>query len=502
MDRAVPSERIHRPGRALRIALLAASLAVLALPASAGAYVYWSNVFGEIDRANLDGSEADYHFIDGTGQRSGLAVEGTHLYWANPDANTIGRADLDGSAVNQSFITGAAGPRDVAVDGAHVYWTNTTTQAIGRANLDGADPNQSFITGVTPCGLAVDGAHVYWTTANWWTPGTGTISRANLDGSGVDPGFITGLDRPCPTAVDGAHVYWGTSNGDGNNPIGTIGRAGLDGSGVDENFITGTSLLNGIAVDAAHIYWANGDIPESIGRANLDGSAVDQQVIDTNGVPTGVAVDSLPDASATATSCLPATVTFPAAVQCTVTVTDTSAAETAPSAPTGAVAFSSDRAGTFTGAGRCALVATSGSQAACAVTYTALGPGVQTLTASYAGDYAHARSTGSTSVAVAKPSNAFTLAQPQLDRQEGTATVIAKVPGVGKLRVAGYGIEQLSKRARDSGKLKLPIKPTSATRRKLERAGSVKVKPRFTYRPPGGDPRTRSMRLTLKLNGR
>jgi hypothetical protein len=497
MDQAVSREGAHPPGRALRIALLAASLATLALPASAGAYVYWSSFLnGSIGRANLDGSAADDHFIDGVGQAEGLAVDGAHLYWANPYTDTIGRSDLDGSAVDRSFVTGAADPYEVTVDGAHVYWTNATTHAIGRANLDGSNANQSFIPGVAPCGLAVDGAHIYWTTANATTAAAGAIGRANLDGSGIDQGMIPGVDRPCDIAVDGAYVYWTRSNDDFT---GTIGRASLAGSGIDESFVTGTTVLYGITVDASHIYWANGDIPEAIGRANLDGSGVDQRFIDHAEVPTSVAVDSLPDASPTAISCLPASVTLPAAVRCRATVTDTAAA---PSAPTGTIAFGTDGAGTFTGAGKCALVATSGSQATCAVTYMASQAGGRTLTASYVGDNAHAGSAASTLLAVAKPSNAFTLAGPKLNRQKGTATVIAKVPGRGKLRVTGDGIEKQRKRVRRSGRVKLAIEPKGAAKRKLGRTGSAKVKPKFTYRPRGGDPKTLRMTLTVKLNQR
>ena len=49
-----------------------------------------------------------------------VAVDGSHIYWANPGAwmgangTTIGRANLDGSGANQSFISGAKAPCGVA----------------------------------------------------------------------------------------------------------------------------------------------------------------------------------------------------------------------------------------------------------------------------------------------------------------------------------------------------------------------------------------------------
>jgi virginiamycin B lyase len=61
---------------------LAAGLFALALPASAGALVYWANYTGgTIGRANLDGSGiADQSFIAGAEQPRGVAVDGQHVY--------------------------------------------------------------------------------------------------------------------------------------------------------------------------------------------------------------------------------------------------------------------------------------------------------------------------------------------------------------------------------------------------------------------------------------
>jgi len=59
--------------------------------------------------------------------------------------------------VNQSFITGANIPSGMAADGSHVYWTNFgNPHTIGRADLDGQNVNQSFITGSSYGAVAVD----------------------------------------------------------------------------------------------------------------------------------------------------------------------------------------------------------------------------------------------------------------------------------------------------------------------------------------------------------
>ena len=69
-------------------------------------------IFGNIARANIDGTGVDHSFITGVYQAYGVAVDFEHLYWVNdqfgctPPAcrRTIGRANLDGSGVLQDII--------------------------------------------------------------------------------------------------------------------------------------------------------------------------------------------------------------------------------------------------------------------------------------------------------------------------------------------------------------------------------------------------------------
>ena len=165
------------------------AIANLTLIGSSGAtrHVYWTNSTypGSIGRADFDGQNVNQGFITGTASPFGMAVDGSHVYWANFYGG-IGRADLDGQNVNQSFITGYANPAGVAIDGSHIYWANVNSSSIGRADLDGQNVNQNFITGLYfPNGVAVDGSHVYWTNSNY------TIGRADLDGQNVNQSFIT-----------------------------------------------------------------------------------------------------------------------------------------------------------------------------------------------------------------------------------------------------------------------------------------------------------------------
>src|SRR5262245_57318986 len=66
------------------------------------------------------------------------------VYWAAPgDPSAIGRANLDGSGVDSGFISLPKLPGDdndetpcgVAVDASHIYWADSANARIGRANL-------------------------------------------------------------------------------------------------------------------------------------------------------------------------------------------------------------------------------------------------------------------------------------------------------------------------------------------------------------------------------
>jgi len=221
-----------------------------------GTHIYWANAGdGTIGRANLDGTGVDERFITGATSPCGVAVDAQHIYWTNGGAalvdapnsyaprnlpavtngSTIGRANLDGSGVDQRFITGASNPCGVAVDATHIFWANPATiwagnaaGTIGRANLDGSGVSQRFVPAAgQACGVAVDEAHVYWSAAG---PAGYGIGRANLNGTAANAAWIPGIPGPCGVAVNGTQVYWGPSDI-------FIGRANVDGSDVRPDFL-------------------------------------------------------------------------------------------------------------------------------------------------------------------------------------------------------------------------------------------------------------------------
>ncbi len=282
-----------------RLAPLLVALAALIVPARAPAVIYWGHD-DYIGVANLDLSQRSDSINPGLRAWStGLAVDATHLYYdVATNEGSIGRADLDGSNADNHFVDGLGFPSGLAVTGSHIYWADRTGDVVGRANLDGDAVERDFIKQADyPCGVAVDGSHVYWSNLDG-----GTIGRANLDGSEVEQGFITGAMRPCGLAVAGTQIYWTTLAGGAFDP-GSIGRAPITGGSPENQFIPDIYEAFSLAANDTHLFWTDegwenaqgGDPsagePAAVGRARLDGSEIERRWIGT-ALAHSVAVDS------------------------------------------------------------------------------------------------------------------------------------------------------------------------------------------------------------------
>jgi hypothetical protein len=102
-----------------------------------------------------------------------------------------------------------------------------------------------------------------------------------------------------------------------------------------------------------------------------------------------------------------------------------------------------------------------------------------------------------------KPTNAFTLGPISRNKKKGTATLTVNVPNPGELTGSGKGVQVagaalISKTVTAPGKVKLTIKAKGKKKTTLNETGKVKLKPKITYTPTGGDPSTQSRKLKLK----
>ncbi len=187
-----------------------------------------------IVRESIDGNPADVEDEFIPKHAVGLAIDASHIYWADPSTGGIGRADLDGTNVDPAFIAPGpteceieedeetvtlqtpTTPRYVAVDGEHIYWTDTGPLekdvlqlpingcgAIGRAKInpvteEAEEEEPQFIAGASnPQGIAVNTSHIYWANAaNRVKSGPRGIGRAAIDGSAVQQQFFASSARP------------------------------------------------------------------------------------------------------------------------------------------------------------------------------------------------------------------------------------------------------------------------------------------------------------------
>ena len=283
-----------------RLRLLAAFSATLAtfLAADASAAIYWGHG-SVIGRAQNDGSEALTKTIGfiGTswsshiGRSCGVAVNDTHIYWADAEWDRIGRATVDGyTEIDLDFISGADEPCGVALDDDHVYWANRGGNSIGRARLDGGGVDQGFVDAVTgpagPCGVAVNDDFVYWAGS-----GPYVVGRALLLGGSKGPPLVEDPEhnQSCGVAITDDYLYWGGA-GD------SIGRVGINGADPAPDFIDGLEEPCGLTIYGSRLYWSEAPIPYGrISSARLSGSDIDRGLVDEISLLGcgGIVVDSL-----------------------------------------------------------------------------------------------------------------------------------------------------------------------------------------------------------------
>ena len=245
--------------------------------------LYWGEG-SKIQRANLDGSDAEAVFFANSGKFLGIAVDlaARKLYWTNADTKKIQRADLDGSNVEDlvTFSSGTLGGIALDVASGKMYWTDALADKIQRANLDGSTiellVTGSLVDGPSRIALDVSGGKMYWTEL-----GGRKIQRANLDGSNIEQLVAITIESVQPHGialdVSSGKMYWAIGRDSGGDA--KIQRANLNGSGVEELVTAGTHLSAGLTLDLGRgkMYWTN-DTGQKIMRSDLDGSHVEDLV--------------------------------------------------------------------------------------------------------------------------------------------------------------------------------------------------------------------------------
>jgi hypothetical protein len=229
-----------------------------------------------------------------------------------------------------------------------------------------------------------------------------------------------------------------------------------------------------------------------VGNVGFAGSSA-TQALSVSGAP--------PDATSTTVACVPSSVQVGTSSNCTITVTDTHAA---PTAPTGSVSLSSG--------GSCTLGATGAAQSSCSIPFAPGAAGSLTLTAVYGGNAAYVASSGQTAVTATPvpvlpppppkkpvpPSNSFSFGK-LVVRKAGSDTLQINVPDAGKVVLVGSGVKTVRLSSRGRSTLTATIVATGSKLRTLKRRHTVVVSVRVTFTPTGGSPRTLGKSVRLRI---
>ena len=136
---------------------------------------------------------------------SGIAVEGTNVYWAWSDSSPTNPAPIMKMAVDGGPATTLAmgsGVRGFAVDGVNLYWTNSGDDTVMKVPSSGGSAS-TLAANLTVGGIATDGQYVYVTSGRQ----CGSVLKIAVDGSSITT-LATGQLGVGSIVVDATSVYW------------------------------------------------------------------------------------------------------------------------------------------------------------------------------------------------------------------------------------------------------------------------------------------------------
>jgi hypothetical protein len=96
-------------------------------------------------------------------------------------------------------------------------------------------------------------------------------------------------------------------------------------------------------------------------------------------------------------------------------------------------------------------------------------------------------------------SGRFSIGKAKVNRRNGTATLTVRVPGAGRLKATGKGLEPATARAASAGNVTMRLKPTPSARARLKRKHKLRVRVRVRYTPAGGSAETAAAPVVIRF---
>lgn len=210
---------------------------------------------------------------NGRNQFYGVAIDNisNKLYWGDENFK-IQRANLDGSNAQILPINLSYPPRGLALDLIHnkLYWPLPDYGAMMWSNLDGTNWNYLFYNNGSPQNIAVDpqGGNIYWPDGKFWSSSSPvTIKKANLNGTNIQTIITFPYSSTYDPRISGFdidtmrnRIYWSTKT--------KIQSANLDGSNIKDVYSGGTGIQQ-ISLDIFNkqVFWTDGS---AIYKINFD----------------------------------------------------------------------------------------------------------------------------------------------------------------------------------------------------------------------------------------
>lgn len=202
------------------------------------ANVYWvagaSGNDGTIMRAPIGGGSGPVAIYSGRYLPQGVVSDGIHVFWvewgtfdaqgrSNNDGS-VWQGSVDGSTMPIQLASSQPAPSGIAIDGTNVYWTDLgplggdNLPALNAGFVQMAPIGGGTVTTIAahqsvPVCIIVSGNRIFWTEYGLNAPGL--VMSAPTGGGTVTP-LVAGLDDPAALAVFGTTLYWTDANSSPN----------------------------------------------------------------------------------------------------------------------------------------------------------------------------------------------------------------------------------------------------------------------------------------------
>lgn len=174
--------------------------------------VYWANFSTKKLFLSDESVTKTKRFNANAGAEFAVTCNGSHVYWADGDSNTIKRANLDGTNATDLLIYSdipSVSVGDIEVSDSFIFWSQTAgvDHAIYYANLDGSNIRKSSAWGVRPSTkIGVDQAQIF-------IPAYKSIWKHDTN-TGISTQVLGGLsDSPWYIGYNNGYLYWAYSAG-------------------------------------------------------------------------------------------------------------------------------------------------------------------------------------------------------------------------------------------------------------------------------------------------